>query len=700
MKITFALDESFDVDYILNMVKLYPTLDFLIEVQNTSGIKSTDIQKLPQQVVGIRIAGGYNEERINNYKNYMFGNETCKEFLYDSVIYSKNETINILRKMEEIEKGINPNWSDLQKIIYIHDVLKRTIMYDPKFKEKGTKETSTLRGLLTRKGVCAGYSTTFKEMLDRQGITCHIVFSKDHAWNIFKLDDKYYPLDLTWNNTNFRKGDFNSHSFFANDVEQFNRQHVVENLDPLYGKYPELHFLDPNLINTISSQMVRDNEYESSTYKGRRKDGSMYLVSQVGKATINGRDYFRYYYADLNQNSKEENPVILYSQMNLNNFINSVLFKKNKGREKEYENVNYVLNNILFSRENIIDSLKNGTYYIGGVTRKNNSNKKEVVSEVSQIDKPKDVCNIFTYRTKRYVRSDGSKILVQKMNKNNQTINGQDVNTYHIFELIENDNNDKPLLKRNIVYTDSDLFNDQRKELADIFLSRERLDTIAQQTGGYLGKFNIHGGIDYNEKLAEFYDISKSIEVDGKIKKAITPLPTFDELKDLVHNYEIVIDAKYMANPNSIPIVCDKRTKEQVTEKHLINKVIMANLWLTSAGTRHFANENIPGETYAFSDNTRRIYELICDGMTKTAKRKGAIDTVAIFGNIDKFTNYSDTHSIVANFFKTPMQVNLFNQMTLDSLGIDSQDIEPVPLYSVEYAGYLANDRQSTRKSS
>ena len=44
--------------------------------------------------------------------------------------------MSIASEIERIEQGILPNWSDLQKLIYIYDTLKTSIMYDPKYKDK------------------------------------------------------------------------------------------------------------------------------------------------------------------------------------------------------------------------------------------------------------------------------------------------------------------------------------------------------------------------------------------------------------------------------------------------------------------------------------------------------------------------------------------------------------------------------------
>ena len=118
-KLKFPLNVPFDVNYVNNYCKKYPNSKILVEIQNTKGITSNMISQLDENV-GIRIAGGYDEARLNRYKGAVFGNESVEDYYYNSVIYTRNETINILTAIEKIESNIDKNWSDIQKIIYIY----------------------------------------------------------------------------------------------------------------------------------------------------------------------------------------------------------------------------------------------------------------------------------------------------------------------------------------------------------------------------------------------------------------------------------------------------------------------------------------------------------------------------------------------------------------------------------------------------
>ena len=189
--------------------------------------------------IDIRIAGAFDDTRINNYKKARFYNEehtkyvTCQEAYYNSVIYSRNETILILKEIEKIESKLKKEFSDIQKLMYIYVKLKRTIMYDPKFEEKTHKEIRSLRPLITKEGVCAGYSLILKEMLDRQGIECHYIKGLKHAWNIVNIEGNLYQLDLTKENAKYRNSGEETFDFFCQNKEKLNEKNIPDEREPI-----------------------------------------------------------------------------------------------------------------------------------------------------------------------------------------------------------------------------------------------------------------------------------------------------------------------------------------------------------------------------------------------------------------------------------------------------------------------------------
>lgn len=82
----------------------------------------------------------------------------------------------------------------------LHDILIEKIEY-----EKGAdKNQSAYSALVEGKSVCAGYARAYQYLMQRLGIPCYYCTGfagTDHAWNIVAMDDGYYNVDLTWDDT-------------------------------------------------------------------------------------------------------------------------------------------------------------------------------------------------------------------------------------------------------------------------------------------------------------------------------------------------------------------------------------------------------------------------------------------------------------------------------------------------------------------
>ena len=95
------------------------------------------------------------------------------------------------------------NGSDYIKIKKIHDFVCDTIQYDyinvsnTDYKNQFT----TYGALFNGRAVCQGYATLFYRLCREVGIPVRVITSSNHAWNIVKIDNKYYNIDCTWDDT-------------------------------------------------------------------------------------------------------------------------------------------------------------------------------------------------------------------------------------------------------------------------------------------------------------------------------------------------------------------------------------------------------------------------------------------------------------------------------------------------------------------
>ena len=332
-----------------------------------------------------------------------------------------------------------------------------------------------------------------------------------HAWNIVTINGQNYPVDLTWDSAKFRSGKSETFNFLGQDVKEFKQLHIPDDDDPC--KNYVLSEIDSKLIRRINLRFSREKDYKSRTYYGRRKDGTRYMIAQVGDNEIDNKTCHRYYYADLTKEGSASNPSILYSETNVARFINAVQW--NKSIPLGYEEA---IVNVLFSNENIKDSLKRGTGYIGKVIKDEKDEQKGIqfVKTPSEISKSYDKQKQFQYPTKVFKRYDGSTFVAQKMN-NGRNVDGIKVMTYHIFEAISE--NGRYVVKRNVVFSERDFLQDDRPGIANDYLSRERLDRKNKETAGYLGYYDENGIRTYNSNLVKFFKNTHKINPNSPKKE-------------------------------------------------------------------------------------------------------------------------------------------------------------------------------------
>ncbi len=491
--ISFNENDVVDVDKINSYVRSNGPIT--LKFPNTKSLSSELLRRLDYNI-DIIITGPYDDYRFkkNEGKYYKSGVNINQDFL-ESSTFSRNELIKIMEKIERIESYIPSNWDDLTKVIYIYDKLKKDIMYDPKYESKTSKDIRSLRGIVSSKTVCAGYAVILKEFLDRQNIRCHyisgLVPEGDnnygyHAWNVVEIDGKLYPFDLTWENTEYRKGNNTSFEYFGQNIEKFNKSHIPYKNEKMYGYQNHLSTFNMNDIKRAYLRINTESDYDHLNIRGTKDDGSKIIVSQIGDAIVNGKKVYRYYYGKLNDDGTVKEPLILYGEDNLNFLIKLTNFPPANDTETARKNrymAKRKIINILFSDDNIRDSLSKGTYYVGGV-KKHTSNKMDFVDSYQEISKPKELCSRLSYPSKRYVRSNGSNVIVQQMHDKPVEVNGHNVMQYHVLETLNEYG--KTVVRKNTIYTTSNLFKINDEFVINRLLDRGRLNEKSMEGNPYV----------------------------------------------------------------------------------------------------------------------------------------------------------------------------------------------------------------------
>ncbi len=137
-----------------------------------------------------------------------------------------------IQKADDILEQIDDDLSDYEKIRIFYD----TIINNTDYRENEYDQDMT-SVFIENESVCAGYSRAFQYLCKESGIDCAYIegiaygFQDDendeaHAWNLVKLDDDYYWVDVTWGDPLADDDDYNkTYSFFCTDDEEFHETH-------------------------------------------------------------------------------------------------------------------------------------------------------------------------------------------------------------------------------------------------------------------------------------------------------------------------------------------------------------------------------------------------------------------------------------------------------------------------------------------
>lgn len=127
------------------------------------------------------------------------------------------------------------NLSDnYEKERFVHDELIDRISYDL----RAEMNQSAYSALVSGQTVCAGYARAFQYLMQQLGVPCYYCTGfagERHAWNIIMLDDEFYNVDTTWDDTGS-----GTYDYFNKTDDDYASSHIRQELSvylpPCSGK--------------------------------------------------------------------------------------------------------------------------------------------------------------------------------------------------------------------------------------------------------------------------------------------------------------------------------------------------------------------------------------------------------------------------------------------------------------------------------
>lgn len=164
-----------------------------------------------------------------NNKNYLQDSFQTAE----KIEKAQNYMNNIIRQIVKQTK-------DDQRIIRakkVHDWMIDAMEYDAS--ETNVNKYNIYGAIHDKKAVCEGYARSFKYIMEKVGVPCVLVPGtaensqgkiEAHAWNYVQIDDKWYAVDVTWDDPVITGGgtitDNEKYKFFLKGSEEFFKDHT------------------------------------------------------------------------------------------------------------------------------------------------------------------------------------------------------------------------------------------------------------------------------------------------------------------------------------------------------------------------------------------------------------------------------------------------------------------------------------------
>ncbi len=189
------------------MLKRETTITLSLTKPSGTGAEfSEQVRDLLFEHTGKSIEGDYLDRHTRSRKfSYTESGDRLTyvlEFVYRTDQSQENA---VTSKLQSVMSSLNLDGkSDYEKCKLIYDYITSHVtydyehMYDPDYDLAHT----TYGALIDGTAVCEGYALLFYRMALEAGLDCRFVTGRseqqNHAWNIVKIDGKYYNVDATW----------------------------------------------------------------------------------------------------------------------------------------------------------------------------------------------------------------------------------------------------------------------------------------------------------------------------------------------------------------------------------------------------------------------------------------------------------------------------------------------------------------------
>lgn len=174
---------------------------------------------------------------INEYSRYAMSSYSFS--MMNKLLYTEVELKTTFRESKEMTEQVRSYVKELiasmnlsqytaeQQIKVLHDWVVTHVQYD-----EGLTRYTAYEALTEGLAVCQGYAMLGYMLYSEAGFDVRIVEGtakgQEHAWNMIKLDDRWYQLDLTWDDPIGQAADEVSYRYYLVNNDELREDHVWE----------------------------------------------------------------------------------------------------------------------------------------------------------------------------------------------------------------------------------------------------------------------------------------------------------------------------------------------------------------------------------------------------------------------------------------------------------------------------------------
>ncbi|MBJ8055655.1 S-layer homology domain-containing protein [Bacillus cereus] len=283
----------------INTYETNITLPYKTKNNNTKEVMNT-LFNAYEEVANKNEYTNYNRSNISYSLSGSPGNYTFT--LNITYRETKEQTEYVMKQAKAIVSSIiQTGMDDHEKVKAVHDYVVKHVSYDTSYKAYTAYEA-----LANRSAVCQGYTLLTYQLLKEAGIENHFVVGtgdgQPHAWNLVKIDNKWYHLDTTFDDPVPDEQGRVTYSYFNLSDEQIARNHEWNR-----GDYPQA---TTNYYSTLTNKIAA----------GGTKAPAYQQILKDTKLNYLGNEYIANSYNELKSkmqqryNAKPEKIEVLYKK--------------------------------------------------------------------------------------------------------------------------------------------------------------------------------------------------------------------------------------------------------------------------------------------------------------------------------------------------------------------------------------------------